>query len=140
MATFNIDHPIVLADKLAVFTCNNEINEVNVRWYFIKNWKTLTLGMDNSTILFIAGIHGKKTGKFGPNENIQTLKNQVRLFAIKIEGSRKLTRCGFGSYAQPTQVVYGSEVPYHSCCLPYRFGFWVGQLGYSGPFSFWGSF
>ena len=59
---------------------------------------------------------------------------------LKIEGSRKLTRCGFGSYAQPTQVVYGSEVPYHSCCLPYRVGFWVGQLGYSGPFSFWGSF
>ena len=80
MATFNIDHPIVLADKLAVFTCNNEINEINVRKYFINNWKKLTLGMDNSTILFIAGIHGKKTGKFGPNENIQTLKNQVRSF------------------------------------------------------------
>ena len=80
MATYTIDHPIVHADKLAVFTCNNEINEINVRWYFIKNWKTLTLGMDNSTILFIAGIHGKKTGKFGPNENIQTLKNQVTSF------------------------------------------------------------
>ena len=85
MATFNIDHPIVLADKLAVFTCNNEINERNVRMYFIDHWKKLTLGMDNSTILFIAGIHGKKTGKFGPNENIQTLKNQVRLFAINID-------------------------------------------------------
>ena len=80
MASLNIEHPIVHADKLAVFTCNNEINEINVRKYFIDNWKTLTLGMDNSTILFIAGIHGKKTGKFGPNENIQTLKNQVRLF------------------------------------------------------------
>lgn len=86
MATSNIDHPIVLADKLAVFTCNNEINEINVRKYFINNWKKLTLEMDNSTILFIAGIHGKKTGKFGPNENIQTLKNQVRkIIAINID-------------------------------------------------------
>ena len=80
MATYTIDHPIVHADKLAVFTCNDEINEINIRYYFIKNWETLTLGMDNSTILFIAGIHGKETGKFGPNENIQTLKNQVRIF------------------------------------------------------------
>ena len=79
MATYKIDHPIVHADKLAVFTCNNEINEINIRYYFIKNWETLTLGMDNSTVLFIAGIHGKETGKFGHNENIQTLKNQVRL-------------------------------------------------------------
>ena len=74
----SIEHPIVHADKLAVFTCNDECNEINIRYYFIKNWETLTLGMDNSTVLFIAGIHGKETGKFGPNENIQTLKNQVR--------------------------------------------------------------
>ena len=80
MATYKIDHPIVHADKLAVFTCNNEINEINIRYYFIKNWETLTLGMDNSTVLFIAGIHGKETGKFGPYENIQTLQNMVRLF------------------------------------------------------------
>ena len=38
-------------------------------------------------------------------------------YSLKIEGQRKLTRCGFGSHAQPTQVVYGSEVPYHSCCF-----------------------
>ena len=36
-------------------------------------------GLDGSTILFIGGIHGKDCGKFGPNEDIQTLKNQVRL-------------------------------------------------------------
>ena len=65
------------------------------------------------------------------------LKN---LHWLKIKCQRRLTRCGFGSNAQPTQGIYGSEVPYHSCCLPYRVGFWVGPLGYSGPFSFWGSF
>ena len=67
-----------------------------------------------------------------------------RILAIlrhfKIECRRKVTKCGFGSNAQSDPGVYGSEVPYHSCCLPYRVGFWVGPLGYSGPFSFWGSF
>merc|ERR1711860_335936 len=74
------------------------------------------------------------------NERLNSKKVTFTFNSFKIEGSRKLTRCGFGSYAQPTQVVYGSEVPYHSCCLPYRVWFWVGPLGYSGPFSFWGSF
>ena len=69
----------VVNGKLAVFTFNNLVDERQVRFYFIKNWKTLTLGMDGSTILFIGGIHGEDTGKFGPNEDIQTLKNQVRL-------------------------------------------------------------
>ena len=59
---------------------------------------------------------------------------------VKIECKRKVTKCGFGSNAQSDPGVYGSEVPYHSCYLPYRVGFWVGPLGYSGPFSFWGSF
>merc|ERR1711860_235002 len=74
------------------------------------------------------------------NERLNSKKVTFTFNSFKIEGSRKLTRCGFGSYAQPTQVVYGSEVPYHSCCLSYRVGFWVGQLGYRGPFSFLGSF
>ena len=79
MATAStIEHKIVHADKLAVFTCNDEINEWQIRYYVIDNWVTLTQGMDNSTILFIAGVHGLKTGKLGPKEYIQTLKNQVR--------------------------------------------------------------
>ena len=73
-----IEHKIVHADKLAVFTCNDEINEWDIRYYVIDNWETLTQGMDSSTILFIAGVHGLKTGKLGPKEYIQTLKNQVR--------------------------------------------------------------
>ena len=49
MASYKIEHPKVHADKLAVFTSNDEINEIDVRCYFIKNWDTLTMGMDNST-------------------------------------------------------------------------------------------
>ena len=81
MAT-SIEHQILRADKLTVFTCNDEVNEPMVRRYVIKHWKTLTLEMDNSTILFVAGIHGKKTGKLGPNENIQSMKNQVKFYIV----------------------------------------------------------
>lgn len=73
-----IEHKIIHADKLAIFTCNNEINEINIRKYVIKNWHTLTLGMENATILFIAGTHGLASGQLGRSENIQTLKNQVK--------------------------------------------------------------
>ena len=81
MATASsIEHKIVHADKLAVFTCNDEIDERQIRFYVIDNWETLTQGMDNSTILFIAGVHGLKTGKLGPKNFIDDMKNQVRQF------------------------------------------------------------
>ena len=81
MATFKIDHPIVHADKLAVFTCNDEIDERQIRFYFIENWKRLTLGMDNSTILFIAGVHSYETGKLGPKDEvgIWSMKKQIEI-------------------------------------------------------------
>ena len=79
----SIEHKIVHADKLAVFTCNDEIDERQIRFYFINHWKCLTLGMDNSTILFIAGVHGYETGKLGPNGYIQDLKNQFSPTVLK---------------------------------------------------------
>ena len=80
MAMPNIKHEIVHADKLAVITSNDEIGEIDIRHYFIKHWKTLTLGMKDATILFMGGTHGEETGKLGPDEDIQQLKNQVRFF------------------------------------------------------------
>ena len=73
----------IVNENLAVFTFNDEINEPAFRRYFIKNWKTLTFRLnEGSTILFIAGIHGKDTGELGRTESIQTLKNQVRFLLI----------------------------------------------------------
>ena len=70
----------IVVDKLAVITFDDPVNEMEFRRYFIKNWKALTLGLnDGSTILFIAGVHGEDTGKLGPIENIQTLTNQVKI-------------------------------------------------------------
>ena len=70
-----------MTEKLAVFTFDDEIDERAMRLYFIKNWDKLTVGMKRSTILFMGGVHGEKTGEFGRSEDIGTLKNQVRIFA-----------------------------------------------------------
>ena len=71
----------IVSEKLAVFTFNDEISEPDFRRYFINKWETLTLQMENSTILFIGGIHGDKFGNLGPNENIISLTNQVMNFS-----------------------------------------------------------
>ena len=65
------------AEKLAVFTFDDLLDEMSFRRWFKTNWKTLTLGMDNSTILLIAGIHIEHNGRLYHPENIQILKNQV---------------------------------------------------------------
>ena len=68
-----MDYPIIQSERLTIFTCNDLINEWNVRFYIINHWKSMTQGMDNSTILFISGVHGMENGglSFGPNEDIQ---------------------------------------------------------------------
>ena len=69
----------IVIEKSAVITFDNVVDEFAFRRYLNENWKDLTLGLNNSTILFLAGVHGSICGKFGPNVNIQTLKNQVRI-------------------------------------------------------------
>ena len=87
----SIEHKIVHADKLAVFTCNDEIDERQIRFYVIDNWETLTQGMDNSTILFIAGVHGLETGKLGPKiffrneKSSKTIFSNSQFFGAKIQ-------------------------------------------------------
>ena len=73
----------IVTEKLAVFTFDDEINERSLRLYFIKNWNKLTVGMKKSTILFMGGVHGEKTGEFGRPEYIETLQNQVRIICVQ---------------------------------------------------------
>ena len=68
----------IVIEKSAVITFENEVDEMAFRRYFKNYWEKLTLGLNNSTILFLAGVHGKDSGELGPPENIQTLKNQVK--------------------------------------------------------------
>ena len=78
VSTVPIKEQIVI-EKSAVITFDNEVDEMAFRRYMKNNWENLTLGLNESTILFLAGVHGEDSGKLGPNEDIQTLKNQVRI-------------------------------------------------------------
>ena len=70
----------IVIEKLAVITFDDVVSEPAFRRYLIRSWESLTKGLNNgSTILFIGGVHGDDKGKLGPRENIQTLKNQVRI-------------------------------------------------------------
>ena len=48
----------IVVEKSAVITFENEVAEMAFRRYFKNNWEKLTLGLNNSTILFLAGVHG----------------------------------------------------------------------------------
>ena len=72
----------IVIEKSAVITFDNVVDEMAFRRYFKEHWKDLTLGLKNSTILFLAGVHGKDSGELGPNEDIQTLRNQVRILKV----------------------------------------------------------
>ena len=74
----------IVTEKLAVFTFDDEITERSLREYFKRNWNKLTVGMKKSTILFMGGVHGKKTGEIGRPEDIETLQNQVRIICVYI--------------------------------------------------------
>ena len=69
----------IVIEKSAVITFDNVVDEMAFRRYLKDHWKDLTSGLKNSTILFLAGVHGSDSGELGPIENIQTLKNQVRI-------------------------------------------------------------
>ena len=69
----------IVIEKSAVITFENEVDEMAFRRYLKNHLEKLTLGLKDSTILFLAGVHGSNSGELGPNENIQTLKNQVRI-------------------------------------------------------------
>ena len=78
VSTVPIKEQIVI-EKSAVITFEHVVDEMAFRRYLIDHWKDLTLGLKSSTILFLAGVHGKDSGELGPAVKIQTLKNQVRI-------------------------------------------------------------
>ena len=69
----------IVIEKSAVLTFEHVVDEMTFRRYLKDHWKGLTLGLKSSTILFLAGVHGKDSGQLGPNEDIQALKNQVKI-------------------------------------------------------------
>ena len=57
-----------------MITFENEVDEMAFRRYLKGHWEKLTLGLNDSTILFLAGVHGSDSGELGPNENINIEK------------------------------------------------------------------
>ena len=65
-------------DKLAIFTAETKINPRNFRKYIIKHWEDFTEGLkENSTILFLGGVHGRENGQLGDRYEISDFKGQV---------------------------------------------------------------
>ena len=69
----------VHVEKLAIYSANGKINEREIRNYIIERWEEITKGMNDASILFMAGVHGSEKGTFkekaGSFENIM---NQVQ--------------------------------------------------------------
>ena len=80
----------IVIENSAVITFENEVDEMAFRRYFKTQWAKLTLGLNDSTIIFLAGVHGSDSGELGHNENIQTLKNQVRILNDYIHKSEHI--------------------------------------------------
>ena len=77
-ATCDLNKGIIRAEKLSIFTFTSETNEWIMREYIFKHWNILSEGMEDSTILFLAGVHGLEDGRLGPNaDSIETMQTQV---------------------------------------------------------------
>ena len=82
MATKIVEDPIFKTDKLSIITCVREVTSRSIRSYMLKNWKVLTQGMMDATILIMAGVHGNEQGQLGGSAgNMKELENQ---FSAKI--------------------------------------------------------
>ena len=69
---------LINAEKLAIFTAIAEISAREVRNYVIEHWHKITEGLNDCSILFMAGIHGTSEGKYGDEtDSFETMKVQV---------------------------------------------------------------
>ena len=72
---------VIRVEKLAVFCASEEVNEWQIRGFFLENWKLLRSNLDNGTILFIAGVHGKADGELA--EDADSLETMIRQFNVE---------------------------------------------------------
>ena len=74
-----MESSLIHAEKLAIFSAYAEVNEREVRNYLIEKWETITQGMNDSTMLFMAGIHGSDQGTIGPKaRSLEIMKVQIK--------------------------------------------------------------
>lgn len=81
ISSYKMEEDIIHIENLAIFSLKGQIAVREVRNYVIDHWPAMTKGMDNSTMLFMAGVHGSDEGKFGPKansyENMKTQMNKI---------------------------------------------------------------
>ena len=71
---------VIRAEKLAIFTSSKEVDEFQIREFFLERWDFLSQGLDNGTMLFLAGVHGTKDGKVGEiSDSLETMIRQVNI-------------------------------------------------------------
>ena len=69
---------VIRAEKLAIFTSREEVDEFQIREFFLEHWDFLSQGLDNGTLLFLAGLHGTEDGKVVEvADSLETMIGQV---------------------------------------------------------------
>ena len=69
---------VIQAEKLAIFTSSKEIDEFQIREFFLERWDFLSQGLDNGTMLFLEGVHGTEDGKVVEvADSLETMIRQV---------------------------------------------------------------
>ena len=77
---------VIRAEKLAIFTSSKEVDEWQIREFFLERWDFLSQGLDNGTMLFLAGVHGTKDGKvIEVADSLETMIRQVLTYFTLIQ-------------------------------------------------------
>ena len=75
-----VSHKNIKADKLTIFTAILKVDAPEIRDFVIKNWREISVGLENSTALFIGGVHGDANGYLGGDaNNMVQIMNQVSI-------------------------------------------------------------
>ena len=62
-------HRNIQNDKLTIFTTSRKVNSPEIKEYIINRWEEISIGLENSTVLFIGGVHGRPNGVLGGSAN-----------------------------------------------------------------------
>ena len=73
-------------DKLTIFTSENQVDPPEIREYIIEHWDEISVRLENSTVLFIGGVHGGEDGAVGDEDKElwRSMENQVSFHKMNI--------------------------------------------------------
>ena len=74
--------------KGAVLLNKEEVLVLDWMGYLRNNWKDLTVGLRNATILILAGRHGDEDGSIGPTDDFIMFNHQGMVCSLYSEYSQ----------------------------------------------------